>query len=288
MASRRRFTQNTILVDSLKELNGFNPVAIAGLPLAAIYYIAGLSLTKDVRGADFLRALYWIGIVCLIVSGILYGIAVKKGDYKRQTSAGAVIGGYVCGHAFFSMFNTELEDIRTFNIVFFSLSIAVIVGEYVYPSIKGKSNSVIIANLNKCYLELTSTNISGIAFGNISTAGDGTYFEIEYKDVRQARWTQTLASNKQFYNLYIDTKYGTYSLSITDSKTASELINKAVGDVASGKEVSFPENKPLFTNVETKAANSYRAGAGEWVCPSCGKVHQNYVGSCGCGQVKPR
>ncbi|WP_294467715.1 hypothetical protein [uncultured Ruminococcus sp.] len=25
-----------------------------------------------------------------------------------------------------------------------------------------------------------------------------------------------------------------------------------------------------------------------WVCPKCGKINQNYVGSCGCGEIKPR
>ena len=26
----------------------------------------------------------------------------------------------------------------------------------------------------------------------------------------------------------------------------------------------------------------------EWKCPSCGKINQNYVGTCGCGQGKPK
>ena len=29
-----------------------------------------------------------------------------------------------------------------------------------------------------------------------------------------------------------------------------------------------------------------KAGAGEWVCPSCGRINQNYVGTCGCGARK--
>lgn len=28
-------------------------------------------------------------------------------------------------------------------------------------------------------------------------------------------------------------------------------------------------------------------GTNEWMCPKCGKIHQNYVGSCGCGGEKP-
>lgn len=26
----------------------------------------------------------------------------------------------------------------------------------------------------------------------------------------------------------------------------------------------------------------------EWLCPKCGKINANYVGTCGCGEVKPR
>ncbi|MGN1111634.1 MAG: zinc-ribbon domain-containing protein [Acutalibacteraceae bacterium] len=26
----------------------------------------------------------------------------------------------------------------------------------------------------------------------------------------------------------------------------------------------------------------------EWLCPKCGKINVNYVGTCGCGEVKPR
>ena len=28
--------------------------------------------------------------------------------------------------------------------------------------------------------------------------------------------------------------------------------------------------------------------ANEWKCPQCGKINQNYVGTCGCGQGKPK
>lgn len=29
------------------------------------------------------------------------------------------------------------------------------------------------------------------------------------------------------------------------------------------------------------------AGTNEWACPQCGKINQNYVGTCGCGSQKP-
>ncbi len=28
--------------------------------------------------------------------------------------------------------------------------------------------------------------------------------------------------------------------------------------------------------------------ANEWQCPKCGRINQNYVGTCGCGEVKPK
>lgn len=28
--------------------------------------------------------------------------------------------------------------------------------------------------------------------------------------------------------------------------------------------------------------------ANEWKCRKCGKINQNYVGTCGCGEIKPR
>lgn len=41
-------------------------------------------------------------------------------------------------------------------------------------------------------------------------------------------------------------------------------------------------------NVDTVSPQNVISGDDEWVCPNCGKVHKNYVGSCGCGQIKPK
>lgn len=38
--------------------------------------------------------------------------------------------------------------------------------------------------------------------------------------------------------------------------------------------ISNTDNQTLDTNV--------------WVCPKCGRKNQNYVGTCGCGEVKPK
>lgn len=40
-------------------------------------------------------------------------------------------------------------------------------------------------------------------------------------------------------------------------------------------------------NAIKKAPKSVPAN-GEWKCPKCGKINQNYVGTCGCGEVKPK
>lgn len=40
-------------------------------------------------------------------------------------------------------------------------------------------------------------------------------------------------------------------------------------------------SKPIYTNNKTIASN-------EWLCPQCGVINQNYVGTCGCGEQKPR
>lgn len=42
---------------------------------------------------------------------------------------------------------------------------------------------------------------------------------------------------------------------------------------------------PIFQDHrQTKPA---APGTNEWACPQCGKVNQNYVGTCGCGEEKP-
>lgn len=291
----KKFTQNTTLIQSIGELRGLNPIAVAALPLSAIFYIIGLSITQDMRGVDFIRGLYWIGIVCLVVVGIIYGVAVKNGDYKRQTMCGAVLCGYAGGDCTIAMFNSDygFEKVRTFSIIFFLVFVAVLIGEYIYPKLSAKKNDILVGNLNKCYLELSDKSLCGISLSNVTNAGDGAYFELDYSDVRQARWTQVSASGKQYYNLYIDSKYGTYNISVDDAKTACEFVNKAVSDVKAGREVVFPERKSLFGNHDLKQGTSVplsqrTQGIGEWTCAKCGKINQNYVGTCGCGQVKPK
>lgn len=52
-------------------------------------------------------------------------------------------------------------------------------------------------------------------------------------------------------------------------------------------------DKPLNDYIQT-AVNSIhnkidkKPTETEWKCPKCGKINQNYVGTCGCGEVKPK
>ncbi len=47
------------------------------------------------------------------------------------------------------------------------------------------------------------------------------------------------------------------------------------------------EDKKAKKEKEVPAAPEKVAGENEWKCPSCGKINQNYVGTCGCGERKP-
>lgn len=58
-----------------------------------------------------------------------------------------------------------------------------------------------------------------------------------------------------------------------------------------GENSTINANKPLNDYVQT-AINSIHSKLekepteNEWKCPKCGSINQNYVGTCGCGQVK--
>ncbi len=54
----------------------------------------------------------------------------------------------------------------------------------------------------------------------------------------------------------------------------------AIGDVNSQNEIIND-----FLSPELKLQTE--VGYNEWKCPNCGRVNQNYVGTCGCGTKKP-
>lgn len=56
---------------------------------------------------------------------------------------------------------------------------------------------------------------------------------------------------------------------------AEFLIDKVKHDLGKDGTV-YPSPKPT------------EAKGNEWKCPNCGNVNSNYVGTCGCGTLKPK
>ena len=48
-----------------------------------------------------------------------------------------------------------------------------------------------------------------------------------------------------------------------------------------------PEKPEKSKKSEKPAEPEKEPGPNEWKCPGCGKINQNYVGTCGCGERKP-
>lgn len=46
--------------------------------------------------------------------------------------------------------------------------------------------------------------------------------------------------------------------------------------------------KPYVITGNSNTVNKNVHRADVWICPNCGRENQNYVGSCGCGEVKPK
>lgn len=49
------------------------------------------------------------------------------------------------------------------------------------------------------------------------------------------------------------------------------------------------EPKPyVITRHNSVQRQNNNVNANSWICPNCGRQNQNYVGTCGCGEVKPK
>lgn len=68
----------------------------------------------------------------------------------------------------------------------------------------------------------------------------------------------------------------------TDGTVTTTAQTSSVNNVDTTPRVSTPV---IHNNVPS--APPVTAGANEWMCPHCGAVNQNYVGTCGCGARRP-
>ena len=300
----RRFTHNVNFISDLRKSAVFNPVAIIAMPLSILFYIIGLSLNKEILSVvdkyiyeentvfNVIKIFFWVGLILSIILCIMYAVYISNKDYIRATNCGAAMCGYAGGECLVFMFNedvgylSEVANLKSFFIIFFILFFAVFVGEMIYPKFIEKNNIVIIDNLEKSYLELSESGISGINITNASLPSNGSYFEITYGDIRNIRTSHPDAQTKQYFNLFLDTKYGTYNMLIDQNVTACDIAKKAINDNLQGKEINLFANMTTGFNSNPVQAQ-YQATTGQWYCPNCGKPNQDYVGTCGCGTRKP-
>lgn len=64
------------------------------------------------------------------------------------------------------------------------------------------------------------------------------------------------------------------------------IYSKSVDRRGLSEYENYLKNQASVTAFGREAAN--HNSSDEWVCKNCGKVNKSYVGSCGCGEVKPK
>lgn len=68
------------------------------------------------------------------------------------------------------------------------------------------------------------------------------------------------------------------------------IVNYGKGTVEyTGAALTMQKNKYAeYERMKAAAAAKLVPAADEWKCPSCGRIQKNFVGTCGCGEPKPR
>lgn len=81
---------------------------------------------------------------------------------------------------------------------------------------------------------------------------------------------------------------------ISNSKKLVEIgkevnSNKTSANISAEQQATpVSYNTTLFQPQTTESEEEKREpNNNEWKCPKCGKINQNYVGTCGCGETKP-
>ena len=72
------------------------------------------------------------------------------------------------------------------------------------------------------------------------------------------------------------------------SEVHPELLKKDEPEEAETPAVEAVSKKKTKKEVKKEEKEPERVPTeNEWKCPKCGKINQNYVGTCGCGEGKP-
>lgn len=76
----------------------------------------------------------------------------------------------------------------------------------------------------------------------------------------------------------------------TDSNNSSykSIFTAATEKIKTINGTNADTNGGIVDNPTPSAPKPLHISDNEWKCPNCGKVNQNYTGTCGCGQQKPR
>lgn len=75
------------------------------------------------------------------------------------------------------------------------------------------------------------------------------------------------------------------ALSIGKNKIIDSFADFSSKNSSTSAYTTNINTSPIFKDSNTPITTP---SAKEWKCPNCGKINQNYTGTCGCGEVKPK
>lgn len=74
----------------------------------------------------------------------------------------------------------------------------------------------------------------------------------------------------------------------TENTSFAAQTERKTSDVPETKRDKIKESKSFFVKKKTNTSTpSQPLNPNTWLCPNCGKILPNYVGTCGCGEPKP-
>lgn len=149
--------------------------------------------------------------------------------------------------------------------------------------------------LKKSFICITENGVYG-------TAGKAFYFATQsftipadqITNVTQKGNSIIVESGGNNYRCAINDTYGalhqiTALSKFNGSYKAENYEYSAFVDCPNCGEINSSKNNYCY-NCNTYLHNSAEKNndTNSWTCPKCGKVNQNYVGTCGCGEAKPK